>query len=98
MVNTDHVTTLTQVQFCSTETGGPASLNPPLTSSSSPSVKSIKDISIINGLPHVTVPLPSRNELCVFALKPVSNTVGDWLEMLKQVNSRLSLVNTDHVT
>ena len=46
--------------------------------------KSIKDISIINGLPHVTVPLPSRNELCVFALKPVSNTVGDWLEMLKQ--------------
>ena len=80
------IPTLTQAQFCSTEAGGQG-LSPPLassTSSSSPSGKSIKDISIINGLPHVTVPLPSRNELCVFALKPVSNTVGDWLEMLKQ--------------
>ena len=82
---TRYIPTLTQAQFCSTEAGGQF-LSPPLasTSSSSPSGKSIKDISIINGLPHVTVPLPSRNELCVFALKPVSNTVGDWLEMLKQ--------------
>ena len=80
LYRTRYIPILTQAQFCSTEA------SPPLasTSSSSPSGKSIKDISIINGLPHVTVPLPSRNELCVFALKPVSNTVGDWLEMLKQ--------------
>jgi len=84
LARTRTIPTLAQVQLCSTETGGQPSLNPPLASSSSPSAKSIKDISIINGLPHVTVPLPSRNELCVFALKPVSNTVGDWLEMLKQ--------------
>ena len=89
LARTRTIPSLAQVQLCSTETGGQPSLNPPLTSSSSPSAKSIKDISIINGLPHVTVPLPSRNELCVFALKPVSNTVGDWLEMLKQVNTCL---------
>ena len=81
LYRTRYIPSLAQVQFCSTEAGGGQSLSPPLASSSA---KSIKDISIINGLPHVTVPLPSRNELCVFALKPVSNTVGDWLEMLKQ--------------
>ena len=81
LYRTRYIPSLTQVQFCSTEAAGGQSLSPPLASSSA---KSIKDISIINGLPHVTVPLPSRNELCVFALKPVSNTVGDWLEMLKQ--------------
>jgi len=43
----------------------------------------IDNITIINGLPHITVPLPSRDESCVFALKPISNTVGDFLEMLK---------------
>jgi len=45
--------------------------------------KTIDEIAIINGLPHITVPLPSRDESCVFALKPISNTVGDFLEMLK---------------
>jgi len=54
----------------------------------SPSVQDVKnstitDIKIINGLPHITVPLPSRDEKCVFALKPISNSVGDFLEMLK---------------
>ena len=82
LYRTRYIPSLAQVQFCSIETGGGQSLSPPPLASSS--AKSIKDISIINGLPHVTVPLPSRNELCVFALKPVSNTVGDWLEMLKQ--------------
>merc|ERR1719474_2495872 len=49
----------------------------------SASATSINDIKIVNGLPHITVPLPSRNEKCVFALKPISNTVGDFLNMLK---------------
>jgi len=60
--------------YCSTSTS----------SSLSSSQLKIDDITIVNGLPHVTVPLPSRNELCVFALKPISNTVGDFLDMLKQ--------------
>lgn len=36
------------------------------------------------GLPQITVPLPSRKERCRFTLKPISNTVGDFLEMLKK--------------
>jgi len=44
----------------------------------------IDNIVIVNGLPHITVTLPSRQEKCVFALKPISNTVGDFLDMLKQ--------------
>lgn len=39
-------------------------------------------IKYIRGLPHVTVPLPSRNEKCQFALRPVSHNVGDFLQML----------------
>lgn len=31
----------------------------------------------------MTVPLPSRKERCRFTLRPVSNTVGDFLQMLK---------------
>ena len=77
-----YIPSLTRIHFCSSETGSGITSPPPVTASSG--LKSIKDISIINGLPHVTVPLPSRNELCVFALKPISNTVGDWLEMLRQ--------------
>lgn len=43
----------------------------------------LSKIKIVNGLPHIIVPLPSRNEECVFALKPLTNTVGDFLNMLK---------------
>jgi len=64
--------TLVQAQGCSNSA-------PP----ASASATSINDIKIVNGLPHITVPLPSRNEKCVFALKPISNTVGDFLNMLK---------------
>ena len=31
----------------------------------------------------ITIPLPSRNEKCVFSLKPISHTVGDFVDMLK---------------
>lgn len=40
-------------------------------------------VEYIQGLPHLTVPLPSRNEKCRFALKPVTHKVGDLLNMLK---------------
>ena len=43
----------------------------------------LSKIKIVNGLPNIIVPLPSRNEECVFALKPLTNTVGDFLNMLK---------------
>ncbi|XP_060525828.1 calcium uniporter protein, mitochondrial [Cylas formicarius] len=36
------------------------------------------------GLPKITVPLPSRRERCSFTLKPISNTVGEFLEMLRK--------------
>eukprot|EP00088_Acartia_fossae_P012847 TRINITY_DN16646_c0_g1_i1.p1 TRINITY_DN16646_c0_g1~~TRINITY_DN16646_c0_g1_i1.p1 ORF type:complete len:349 (-),score=50.16 TRINITY_DN16646_c0_g1_i1:579-1625(-) len=45
--------------------------------------ETITDVKVTNGLPQITVPLPSRNEKCVFSLKPVSNNVGDFIEMLK---------------
>ncbi len=31
----------------------------------------------------MTVPLPSRNEPCIFVLKPVTHTIGDLIMMLK---------------
>jgi hypothetical protein len=56
-----------------------SSLPPGSTASSS----LVTDVEIVNGLPQITIPLPSRNEKCVFSLKPVSNDVGDFIEMLK---------------
>lgn len=40
-------------------------------------------VEIKQGLPHLTVPLPSRNELVSFVLKPVTHTIGDLIAMLK---------------
>ena len=40
-------------------------------------------INVQHGLPHLTVPLPSRNEKCVFVLRPITHTIGDLLDMLK---------------
>jgi hypothetical protein len=40
-------------------------------------------VAMLHGLPQVTVPLPSRSEPCVFTLKPVTHTVGDFLAMLR---------------
>ncbi|XP_043649796.1 calcium uniporter protein, mitochondrial isoform X2 [Drosophila teissieri] len=47
--------------------------------------KTCNDIYVeyVNGMPHMTVRLPSRNELCQFALKPISHNVGDLLAMLR---------------
>ncbi|XP_020801691.1 calcium uniporter protein, mitochondrial isoform X1 [Drosophila serrata] len=40
-------------------------------------------VEYVNGMPHITVRLPSRNELCQFALKPITHNVGDLLAMLR---------------
>ena len=48
----------------------------------------------------MTVPLPSRNEMCRFALKPVSHNVGDLLVMLKSEDrgiDRAAVLNCDGV-
>ena len=81
-----YLPSLCQTQFCSTSASDAENSKTALVpgGDGSRQMKNIHNISIINGLPHVTVPLPSRNELCVFALKPISNTVGDFLDMLKQ--------------
>jgi len=60
----------------------------------------IDSINIVNGLPHITIPLPSRNEKCVFALKPISNNVGDFLGMLKEEDrgiDRAVIMNSEGV-
>uniref|UniRef100_A0A6P7FHN8 Calcium uniporter protein n=1 Tax=Diabrotica virgifera virgifera TaxID=50390 RepID=A0A6P7FHN8_DIAVI len=44
------------------------------------------------GLPQITVPLPSRKERCKFTLKPITNTVGDFLEMLKREDKGIDRV------
>ncbi|CAH1101090.1 unnamed protein product [Psylliodes chrysocephalus] len=44
------------------------------------------------GLPQITVPLPSRKERCKFTLKPITNTVGDFLEMLKKEDKGIDRV------
>ncbi|XP_033174255.1 calcium uniporter protein, mitochondrial [Bombus impatiens] len=41
-------------------------------------------VTYIRGLPRITVPLPSRKEQCVFTLKPITHTVGNFLHMLKK--------------
>lgn len=39
-------------------------------------------IEYYRGLPQITVPLPSRKERCRFTLRPITNTVGDFIAML----------------
>lgn len=57
-------------------------------------------VKYIQGLPHITVPLPSRNEKCRFALKPVSHKVLNLIEMLKLEDpgvDRAIILNDDGV-
>lgn len=37
-----------------------------------------------HGLPVFTMPLPSRREKCQFTLKPITDTVGDFLDFIQQ--------------
>ncbi|XP_032310711.1 calcium uniporter protein, mitochondrial isoform X5 [Drosophila ananassae] len=55
------------------------------TSAPKDTVRHNEDIFVeyVNGMPHMTVRLPSRNELCQFALKPITHNVGDLLAMLR---------------
>ncbi|KAL1375894.1 hypothetical protein pipiens_017214 [Culex pipiens pipiens] len=59
-----------------------------------------RDRPIREGLPHITVPLPSRNERCQFTLRPVTHSVGNFLDMLKDEDrgiDRAAVLNRDGV-
>ncbi|KAL8601482.1 hypothetical protein ACOMHN_000424 [Nucella lapillus] len=45
-----------------------------------------------DGLPVVSVPLPSRRESCEFTLKPVSHTLGDFMEFIRQEDGGIDRV------
>ncbi|XP_012148867.2 mitochondrial calcium uniporter isoform X1 [Megachile rotundata] len=49
-------------------------------------VDTVADVTVTyhRGLPRITVPLPSRQDQCVFTLKPITHTVGDFLRLLKR--------------
>ncbi|XP_013396218.1 calcium uniporter protein, mitochondrial [Lingula anatina] len=44
------------------------------------------DVNVVyeHGLPVISVPMPSRQELCRFPLKPVSSTVGDFIDAVQE--------------
>ncbi|XP_072051348.1 calcium uniporter protein, mitochondrial-like [Amphiura filiformis] len=46
-----------------------------------------------HGLPVLLVPLPSRKEHCQFTLKPVTETVGDFLSHLKKEDGGIETVS-----
>ena len=57
-------------------------------------------VEVVQGLPHLTVPLPSRNEPCIFVLKPITHTIGDLAMMLKTEDhgiDRVVIRSTDGV-
>ncbi|XP_055629568.1 calcium uniporter protein, mitochondrial [Toxorhynchites rutilus septentrionalis] len=68
--------------------------------SSTSNVSEDVTVKYVRGLPHITVPLPSRNERCQFTLRPVTHNVGNFLEMLKAEDrgiDRAAVLNRDGV-
>ncbi|GFR62144.1 mitochondrial calcium uniporter protein [Elysia marginata] len=45
-----------------------------------------------DGLPVVALPLPSRKETCEFTLKPISQTVGDFVRFIKEEDGGIDTV------
>nr|CAD7392952.1 unnamed protein product [Timema cristinae] len=54
-------------------------------------------VEYFRGLPQVTVPLPSRKERCRFTLRPISNTVGNFLDMLRHEDRGIDRVTVKSV-
>ncbi|XP_053643833.1 calcium uniporter protein, mitochondrial isoform X2 [Cherax quadricarinatus] len=57
-------------------------------------------VAVCNGLPQLTVPLPSRRDLCRFTLRPVTHTVQDLVHQLTHEDhgiDRVVLKTTDGV-
>ncbi|OCT97112.1 calcium uniporter regulatory subunit MCUb, mitochondrial isoform X2 [Xenopus laevis] len=56
-------------------------------------------VNYSNGLPVITLPLPSRNERCQFTIKPSTTTVGTFLADIKKEDRGIDVVaalSTDH--
>ncbi|KAE8591004.1 hypothetical protein XENTR_v10018276 [Xenopus tropicalis] len=58
------------------------------------------DVTVVyqNGLPVISVSLPSRHERCRFTLKPISDSVGVFLQQLQQEDrgiDRVAIYSTD---
>ncbi|XP_033207501.1 calcium uniporter protein, mitochondrial isoform X2 [Belonocnema kinseyi] len=62
-------------------------------STSTPETAAEVTVDYNRGLPRIKVPLPSRRESCVFTLKPITHTVGDFLEMLKREDRGIDRAN-----
>ncbi|XP_050445214.1 calcium uniporter protein, mitochondrial isoform X1 [Cataglyphis hispanica] len=64
-----------------------AKRNARATSTEKIDIECLKDsdvtVTYYKGLPRITVPLPSRRENCSFTMKPITHTVGNFLDMLK---------------
>ncbi|XP_068239010.1 calcium uniporter protein, mitochondrial-like isoform X2 [Palaemon carinicauda] len=57
-------------------------------------------VQVYNGLPQLTVPLPSRRDLCRFTLRPVTHTVQDFVNQLTHEDhgiDRVLLRTTDGI-
>ncbi|BHF75465.1 hypothetical protein SprV_0501856100 [Sparganum proliferum] len=55
-------------------------------------------VVLTNGLPRFHIPLPSRKETCVFTMRPLSNTVGDLIEAIREEDKgidRIALLSPD---
>nr|XP_018916130.1 PREDICTED: calcium uniporter protein, mitochondrial [Bemisia tabaci] len=50
------------------------------------------EVEYRRGLPQLVVPLPSRREKCQFTLKPITNTVGDFIQMLRHEDKGIDRV------
>ncbi|CAB3409341.1 unnamed protein product [Caenorhabditis bovis] len=50
------------------------------------------DVRFERGLPLLEVPLPSRNAVCQFTMRPLSDTVGSFCEFLKQEDRGIDYV------
>ncbi|XP_076818825.1 calcium uniporter protein, mitochondrial-like [Clavelina lepadiformis] len=46
-----------------------------------------------NGMPVINVPLPSRQETCSFTLRPVSSTVGDFIQNVKDEDKGIDQIH-----
>ncbi|XP_021947418.1 calcium uniporter protein, mitochondrial [Folsomia candida] len=58
------------------------------------------EVIYFRGLPQFTIPLPSRRERCRFIVKPLTNSVGDLLNMIKHEDrgvDRISFLSTDGI-
>ncbi|CAL8114032.1 unnamed protein product [Orchesella dallaii] len=58
------------------------------------------EVIYFRGLPQFTIPLPSRKERCRFIVKPLTNTVGDLLTMIRHEDKgvdRVTCLTTDGI-